>query len=111
MKARIFTRARFSLFVDAAMCALMFWAGFDAMTRREWVASILSALVGVSAIFTLVSRRRERMRQDRSITERTSQQTSARFEELHMIPELGDPDVIFLECAFASLYGSAASRS
>ena len=68
MKARIFTRARFSLFVDAAMCALMFWGAFDAFTRREWVASTLFALVGVSAIFTLVSRRRERMRQDSSTT-------------------------------------------
>ena len=68
MKAPTVTRSRFSLSVDIGMCALMVWGVIDGILHREWISAVLFALVGVSAIFTLISRRRERMRQDSSTT-------------------------------------------
>jgi hypothetical protein len=63
MKAPIVAGSRFSLFVDVAMCALMAWGAIDSFTHHEWLSGVLFTLVGVSAIFTLVSRHRERVRQ------------------------------------------------
>jgi hypothetical protein len=68
MKTPIKSTSRLSFFVDVAMFVLMLWAMIDNFLRHEWVAAALFALVAVSAIFTFVSRRRDRLRQDSSTT-------------------------------------------